>query len=556
MSGVSRSLPTRPSLRYLRLEAKRRLAAGEFPALHEAQAAIAREHGLPSWAALKRQVCAASEPESHALTQLRWLIARFSGAEAAGWTAPDDNEMRAHFDNRVLAVVPAAHLAGEIVKGAADLRSDLVVIAQGPLHAHVQLAGVRYLATVDDVPPYRLLSLQGFPIGARIRDTRLTTPSGTNGPPPRTLGPVPAGIAAIADDACAELGLAALVLAGGDPGGPPWVLAKGWADLDRAEVLGPGQRFPAPGVSALVTATAVLRLVAGGRIGLDARASDYLTAVRLGNDAITVADLLSHTAGVDDPAELYGDHVPDLAALIGPVVPCHGRRGEVRPSNGGYAVLGQLIADVTGTSFAQAVTRLVLDPLGLRDSGFPARTADIGEGAVSGYSVTADGTFAPVPARICTIQAAGGLWSTGADLVRLGTGWPSLLPPALAREALIPGTPRAGTGPDGGRLDGGRLDGGRLDGGRLDGGRLDGGRLDGSRLDGSRPDGAGVGLGWLISADGATAVHQGMGLDGTAALANRVRDNRTHVVLTNRSMTIDTIQDRLRRSWTDPSPEN
>ena len=165
----------------------------------------------------------------------------------------------------------------------------------------------------------------------------------------------------------------------------------------------------------------MLRLVAAGGIGLHTRASDYLSTVRLGNDAITVAELLSHTAGVDDPAELFGDRVPaDLAALTGPVVPCHGPRGEVRPSNGGYAVLGQLIADVTGTSFAQAVTRLVLDPLGLRDSGFPARTADIGEGAVSGYSVTADGIFVLVPARICTVQAVGGLWSTGADLVSPG----------------------------------------------------------------------------------------------------------------------------------------
>ena len=70
--------------------------------------------------------------------------------------------MRAHFDDRLLAVVPAAPLAAELAKGAADLRSDLVVIAQGPLYAHVQLAGVRYLATVGDVPPYRLLSLRGF----------------------------------------------------------------------------------------------------------------------------------------------------------------------------------------------------------------------------------------------------------------------------------------------------------------------------------------------------------------------------------------------------------
>src|SRR6266566_7000097 len=52
----SRTLPVRPSLRHLKLEAKRRLAAGEFTALHDAQTAIAREHGLASWARLK-QAC-------------------------------------------------------------------------------------------------------------------------------------------------------------------------------------------------------------------------------------------------------------------------------------------------------------------------------------------------------------------------------------------------------------------------------------------------------------------------------------------------------------------
>ena len=57
MPGGPRSLPDRPSLRYLKLEAKRRLAAGELPTLHSAQAAIAGEYGLPSWAALKQLIC-------------------------------------------------------------------------------------------------------------------------------------------------------------------------------------------------------------------------------------------------------------------------------------------------------------------------------------------------------------------------------------------------------------------------------------------------------------------------------------------------------------------
>jgi beta-lactamase family protein len=96
MSSPPRALPDRPSLRFLKLEAKRRCAAGEFAALHDAQAAIARDHGLPDWAALKLLI-ADAEQESHALTQLRWIIGRFSGAGQPGWTAPDDAEMRAHF---------------------------------------------------------------------------------------------------------------------------------------------------------------------------------------------------------------------------------------------------------------------------------------------------------------------------------------------------------------------------------------------------------------------------------------------------------------------------
>ena len=53
MVSGERALPEQASLRYLKLEAKRRRAAGEFATLHHAQLAIAREHGQPSWTALR-----------------------------------------------------------------------------------------------------------------------------------------------------------------------------------------------------------------------------------------------------------------------------------------------------------------------------------------------------------------------------------------------------------------------------------------------------------------------------------------------------------------------
>ncbi|MGH3176728.1 MAG: serine hydrolase domain-containing protein, partial [Streptosporangiaceae bacterium] len=302
----------------------------------------------------------------------------------------------------------------------------------------------------------------------------------------------------------AELGLPALLLAGGDPGRAPWAVAVGHADLDRSEPLEPGVLFPVPGLTGLVTGTAVLRLAADGLFGLDDPANRHLRAVHLEDDAVTVGELLSHSGGVGNPEEYSADSVPDLAALMGPVIACDGSRGTVRASNGGYGVLGQLVADVTGLPYAHAAENLVLEPLGMRDSRFPAKAADIVPDAVTGYTLTPDGVCEAFPAQVPTVQAMAGLWSTGADLIRLGTGWPSLLPAALTRAAL---TRQAGPGPRG--------------------------------LD--------VGFGWLL--DGDTAVYGGAGFEAVAMLRSRVRDLRTHVVLTSRAVTVESLDDRLRRTW-------
>jgi CubicO group peptidase (beta-lactamase class C family) len=517
MPGGSRLLPDRPNLRHLKLEAKRRLAAGEFPSLHEAQVAIAREHGLPNWTALKQRICDA--PESHALDQLRWVIARFSGAGEPGWTAPPEDELRLHFDDRFLSAIPPPALIATISNLAADLRGNLVVLGQTPTQAYVQLQGMHYIAVTEAEPPHRLTGLRGLPVGSRVHDPRIAEP------PVRTQGQVPPGVAEIAEQAFAELGLTALLLAGGEPGGEPeagqdaqqtaaqtWVLAHGWADLDRREPLDPGHRFPAPGVTALVTTTAVLRLVADARVGLDDPANDHLRAVRLADDTITVRELLTHTAGIDSPTQLYADQLPELPEFIGPLIPASGPRGTVRPSNGGLAVLGQLVADVTGMPYAEAATRLVLAPLKLTDSDFPARAADISPRAVTGYNLSLDGMFQKIPARIPTLQAVAGLWSTGADLVRLGLGWSALLPEALAHEAL---TPQTAPGPGGRR----------------------------------------IGLGWLITPRGAVASHAGTNLDATAIVTTRIRDQRTHVVLTTRLIPVNSIETRLLSAWTNPGSD-
>ncbi|HEX5294682.1 MAG TPA: hypothetical protein VFX25_37925, partial [Streptosporangiaceae bacterium] len=203
MSDQSRALPDQPSLRYLKLEAKRRLSAGEFATLHDAQLAIAREHGQPSWTALKQLVEAGP-----ALARARWVISRFAGAGGPGWAAPADAELREHFDEDYLRLVPATTMTRALTRVAGQLRGDLVVTTQTPLGLRAEISGLRLEAAAQPAPPHRLTMLRLYPLGQRVTDARVAAP------PEAASGAVPAAAAQVAAEAWAELGLPGLVIAG------------------------------------------------------------------------------------------------------------------------------------------------------------------------------------------------------------------------------------------------------------------------------------------------------------------------------------------------------
>ena len=498
MPDQPRPLPGQPNLRYLKLEARRRLAAGEFTTLHDAQLAIAREHGQPSWTALKQLIESRLDALGHpALTQLRWLISRFGSADTPGWAAPADSELSEHLSGGQLC----QHLTGDVLdrylrhdvtskavttltRLAAIWREGLVVIQDDPLHARARASGWLLEADAEPEPPHRLAGLRMTRVGSQVTDARVAAP------PVSSSGAVPAAAAKTAATAFGELGLAGLVLAGRAPGGADWAIAQGWADLERAEPLRPGYRFPAYGITRLITATAVLRLIADERVGIDDPANDHLRTVQLADDSVTVRELLSHAGGVDAPAppRPYASTVPSLISLYGPVLPC--TRGKVRgQAPGEYAALWQLIADVTGSDYGAAVTQLVLGPLGMTGSSFPAGWPHEDPDAVTGYELEPDGTFVPDLDDLTAILLAAGLWTTAADLVRFGAGWSSLLPADLASEAL-------------------------------------------------RPQVGHIGLGWRLNLADGIAWEAGDGPGGSASLVVRLSDNHAYVALTNRKVPI------------------
>ncbi|WP_433628375.1 serine hydrolase domain-containing protein [Nocardia sp. CA-120079] len=141
-------------------------------------------------------------------------------------------------------------------------------------------------------------------------------------------------------------------------------------DRDTMFVLG--------SVSKTFTATAVMRLVAEGKVELDAPVRRYVPELALGDEAaaaeMTVLNLLNHTAGLgirlivetgdgDDALAEYVARLNELD-LIGPV----GARASY--SQAGYNLLRRVIKKVTGLTFEKAVAQLLLDPIGLSRSRY------------------------------------------------------------------------------------------------------------------------------------------------------------------------------------------
>jgi CubicO group peptidase (beta-lactamase class C family) len=482
LSDQPRALPDRPDLRFLKIEAKRRLAAAEFTTLHDAQLAIAREHGFTSWARLKESI------DNPAVTHVRWVLDRFQDAGSPAWRAPGDDELREHFTEQYLSLVPKPTMIATLRGVAGRLRSELVVSRLSPSWLQAQVADLRIEASAE--PSGRLTGLRVYALGARVSDPRVATPA------TRISGPAPESAVRVAQECVAELGLPGVAMAGS--GAEPWSLERGWADLDRPEPLRPDHRLPAYGVAKVITATAVLCLVAEGRVRPDDSVNEHLRTVRLAENDVTVRELLTHTAGVPSPAEQFAATVPEPVSLLGATIACDGRRGTLAPTNAGFALLGQLIADVTGSAYPDAVARLIFEPLGMTRSSFPTRWPDTG--AITGYHLAEDGSFQPAERTVSTMPAAGGLWTTATDLVRFGAGWARVLPEDLAAEALRPQVAQPGAG-------------------------------------------AAVGFGWLINVSKEIYGHPGAGPGGAASLL--IHGGTVTVVMTNRLVPVEPVNARL-----------
>jgi CubicO group peptidase (beta-lactamase class C family) len=160
-----------------------------------------------------------------------------------------------------------------------------------------------------------------------------------------------------------------------------YVRGLGVQDLESKRPVTADTLFRIASMTKAFTALTVLKLRDDKKLQLDALAETYVPELRgwkyptQDSPRIRVRDLLNHTAGfvTDDP---WGDRQTSLpeaefSRLLKEGVPFANPPGTAMEySNLGFALLGRIITNVSGQPYANTISKVLLQPLGMPSSGF------------------------------------------------------------------------------------------------------------------------------------------------------------------------------------------
>jgi len=209
--------------------------------------------------------------------------------------------------------------------------------------------------------------------------------------------------------------------------------------------------FAVDGITETITALLLAEGVRRGEVRLDEpvdelHSADFHPPAR-GSSPLTLADLATHRAGfpavpLREAAQPYA--AIDRAAFVKLVneAPATRPASGYAPSVLDYALLGTLLADRAGTSYAALARERVFVPLDMDDT-----VADTGsdQRVVRGRSI-ADAAAAPW--RYGSLEPAGGVRTSAFDLLRFAGAMFADDNGPLAADMRLAGTPRA-PAPDG-----------------------------------------------------------------------------------------------------------
>jgi CubicO group peptidase (beta-lactamase class C family) len=159
-------------------------------------------------------------------------------------------------------------------------------------------------------------------------------------------------------------------------------------------------------ITKTLTAIAIMQLRDRGRLSLDDRVARYLPELRQVHDpfgsidSVTIAMLLSHSAGFQNPTWPYGRGRPwepfeptrweQLVAMMPYQEVLFPPGSRYSYSNPGFIYLARIIEQLTGDPWETYVQKNILTPLGLTRSYFGTTPYHLAQSRSNNYTVVAD----------------------------------------------------------------------------------------------------------------------------------------------------------------------
>lgn len=181
----------------------------------------------------------------------------------------------------------------------------------------------------------------------------------------------------------------------------------------------PDTRFSINSISKTFTAVAVLILAKDNKVDLNTPIKSYLKELKASwSDSVTIHHLLTHTSGLPRESGVQPHHektfreqvnlVGQQSLLFSP-----GERYEY--SNAGIILLGAIIERSSGQTYEAFISQNVLQPLGLKNTGY-YQGRNVVERLAVPYRLTPNGLEFAQRSKHYGDNAGGGLYSTPTDL--------------------------------------------------------------------------------------------------------------------------------------------
>jgi CubicO group peptidase (beta-lactamase class C family) len=234
------------------------------------------------------------------------------------------------------------------------------------------------------------------------------------------------------------------------------LLSRGYGEANREwkVVIDPMTRFRIGSITKQFTATLIMQLEVRHKLQVADLICQYFDPCPEAWKAITIRQLLSHTAGIANYTdELNFDQKEPLHWSVDQLIAMFRDKpldfvpgGDWRYSNSGYVLLGAIIEKVTGKSYEDVLKDQILKPLNMNDTGIDHREVILDRRA-AGYSLKGEVVNATF-VDLSWAYSAGAMYSTTLDMYKWNRALQgeSVLPKEALKEMWTPVRNRYGYG--------------------------------------------------------------------------------------------------------------